>query len=160
MGGNQSGTRIDYDTYAGVASKHKRVGSSGTFYLVYGKLWKVDGNGGSFTLMNDAAYGNLGDFYKTWFIDFDPTGRYIMAADSGGLGHLSSDYGSTWSSLGGTLPLGIRAFGWALYSSQRWCAAGGAVWFTDDLGTSWVDMSGNLSYVCPLPNIEYVKVIE
>ena len=149
------------DLTAGAAeyTLHVRAGSSGTLFVVHREVVEyVTGNGAT---IDETGHGGTQFATNENYFATDPTGQYAMAADySASASYKSSDYGYTWSSLGAVLPLGTKAFSWGLYSTQRWAAAGGAVWFTEDFGTTWVDMSGNLGYICPLPNIEFIKVIE
>jgi hypothetical protein len=149
------------DLTAGAAEPtlHHRAGSSGTLFVVHGAVFEyVTGNGAT---IDETGHSGVTFSVNENYLAVDPTGQYLMAADgSASASYKSSDYGYTWSSLGAVLPLGTKAFGWGLYSTQRWAAAGGSVYFTSDFGTTWTNMDGNLGYVCPLPNIDFIKVIE
>lgn len=149
----------DLTVDAADSTLHVRAGSSGTLFVVHGAVLEyVTGNGAT---IDETGHSGVTFSTNENYLAVDPTGQYLMAADgSASASYKSSDYGYTWSSLGAVLPLGTKAFGWGLYSTQRWCAAGGSVYFTSDFGTTWTNMDGNLGYVCPLPNIDFVKVIE
>lgn len=149
----------DLTVDAADSTLHVRAGSSGTLFVVHGAVLEyVTGNGAT---IDETGHSGVTFSTNENYLAVDPTGQYLMAADgSASASYKSSDYGYTWSSLGAVLPLGTKAFGWGLYSTQRWCAAGGSVYFTSDFGTTWTNMDGNLGYICALPNIDFVKVIE
>ena len=150
---------IDLTAGSAESTLHVRAGSSGTLYVVHNEVLDyVTGNGAA---IDETGHSSVAFATNDNYFAVDPTGQYLMAVDNSvTTPYKSSDYGYTWSSLGASLPIGTKAFCWAKYTTQRWCGAGGAVWFTEDFGTTWVDMSGNLGYVCPLPNIDYIQVIE
>lgn len=135
---------------------HARIGSTNKMYLLdaYGEnIWDIDNAGTANDIGETLNDGNR------WNFACDPSGQYIMANPSG-TPSKSSDFGYSWSALTAVLPIGTKAFDWAKYDPNRWVAARATINFTEDFGTSWTDMSGNLSYVCPLPNVEFIKVIE
>lgn len=158
--GALSGARIDYNDSLSPQACHVRAGSSGTLYAQGSdRFYKVDDNGGTIVETGGGKYLTY-PVSSWWNFAVDPTGTYMMISPNASASYKSSDYGYTWSSLNAVLPLGTKAFDWAKYDTGRFVAAGGAVYFTSDFGTTWEDMSGNLAYVCPLPNIDFVKVIE
>lgn len=139
---------------------HVRAGSSDKLFVFHREVFEyVTGNGAT-----HEETGHSGIWFATneWNMACDPTAQYLMASThpGGALPYKSSDYGYTWSALTAVLPIGTKAFCWGKYDTARFAAAGGAVYFTSDFGTTWEDMSGNLAYVCPLPNIDFIKVIE
>lgn len=88
-----------------------------------------------------------------------PTGTIIMGA-SGDTPYKSVDSGATWESVADTLPLGTDV--WENCGDEnRWIFAGGtAIRFTGDVGETYEDIHGNLSYIAPLIDIAIVRFIE
>jgi hypothetical protein len=83
-----------------------------------------------------------------------------MMSNFGTVPSKSSDFGYTWSAMTAILPIGQYAFGWAKYDAGRFVAALSDVHFTPDFGTTWETMTGNLRYLIPTPNIQFIQVIE
>lgn len=88
-----------------------------------------------------------------------PTGTIIMGA-SGDTPYKSVDSGATWTSAAGTLPLGTDV--WENCGDEnRWIFGGGtAIRLTLDVGDTYFDKSGNLSYIAPLIDITVIRFIE
>lgn len=88
-----------------------------------------------------------------------PTGSIIMAS-SVTTPFLSTDGGDTWESIADTVPIGPIA--WEnCRDENRWIFGGGTVIrFTADLGETYEEMEGNLSYIAPLLNVVFIRYIE
>jgi len=90
-----------------------------------------------------------------------PTGTVIMASDVGmGTPYKSTDGGDTWTSMGGTMPTGTGVVENCGDDTRFIFAGGTAVRFTPDVGDTYEDLSGNLSYIAPLIDITILRFIE
>lgn len=90
-----------------------------------------------------------------------PTGSVIMASDVGaGTPYKSTDGGDTWTSMGGTMPTGTGVVENCGDDNRFIFGGGTAIRLTLDVGDTYFDKSGNLSYIAPLIDITVIRFIE
>lgn len=89
-----------------------------------------------------------------------PTGQVMMAASNSFTPYRSTDGGTTWDSVAGTMPTGLNVWE-SCRDDYRFIGAGGtAIKFTGDVGDTFEGLEGNLSYIAPLIDIQFVRFIE
>ena len=133
------------------------VGTSTTFYQ-----WDASGAGGY----------NKNDAYPLNYFRFtginpngpqgmapSPTGTIIMGA-SGTTPYRSVDGGDTWESVADTLPIGTDVWENCGDDNRFIFGGGTAIRLTLDVGDTYFDKSGNLSYIAPLIDITVIRFIE
>ena len=98
----------------------------------------------------------------TLSIACDPTGRYIMGNVFGSGKNRSSDYGATWLTMP-NLPVGNWTYQFAGMDPSglpRFLAGGATLYYTPDFGTTWQNVTGNLTSITPFPDIDGIRVLE
>ena len=94
-----------------------------------------------------------------------PTGTIIMAGSWDEVNgyyvpYISTDSGATWSSLAGTIPVGPDCYENCRDENRFIIGGGTVIRLTLDLGLTYFDKSGNLSYIAALLDITNIRYIE
>lgn len=150
----------------GAASEHVRAGNTKTVMK-----WK-DGTTGSEGVLRSEDNGKTTTVITVTErlyglpnnIVSDPTGMYVMANYKNGVYRgRSYDGGYSWSVLTAMPPAGENTnFGYCGGdgSSSRWVAGTGAVYYSNNFGSTWSDKTGNLLQVfLPVPGASIRRFI-
>lgn len=138
---------------------HVRAATTGTtFHRTPSDNKIVKGLNNCASFVQHIGDGLLGAI-TSWAVD--PTGQYQMCLWNATRGK-SGDSGATWSEMS-ALPAGSWRFAYigGLGSASRWLAAAGtSVYYTDDFGVTWTDISGDLAVVAPLADVDLALALE
>lgn len=142
-------------------SAHRAAGvRSGDGFITYGSsfetgFWLVDSSGTP-TYKTDFLPGNISDPFHPVFA-MSPDGTHGMAGFS--TPYTTTDSGASWQSVGGVIPIGSDV--WEnCKDNNRWIFGGGTTLrLTVDQGASYVEKSGNLSYVAASLDILAIRYI-
>lgn len=128
------------------------------------KLYQWDGSGaGGFNVITGAGtiitrMTSLTPVKNNQGLAFSPTGAVGMGAQ-GTTPYLTTDSGTTWSSVAGVIPVGSDI--WEdCNDDYRFIFGGGViVRLTMDQGASYVDKSGNLIYINGLIDVTHIRFL-
>ncbi len=141
---------------------HKRASTTGRIYCARNGatgMVVTDDNFATNTLITDSAMATT---FSS--LDCDPTGQYMMMQYDTPHKGKSSDFATTWAAIG-SLEIGYWYFAYAgpgeAPSTPRFVAAGAAVKYSPDFGTTWeVKTNAGLLDIAPTPTIDMVRVLE
>lgn len=141
---------------------HVRVGTTGTTYHYYdesGETLRV----GTDNLTSENIVGTLVKAQDgNELIALDTTGSYLLASHDTTNKGKSSDGGASWADLS-TLPyvgnIWRFAYSGGAGGASRWVAGSSYLYYSEDFGTTWIDIQGNLPLISSLYQIDIIKVL-
>ena len=151
--GSQIGTKVEYNDSLSPQPGHVRAGSSSILYATsWDRFYRSPDNGDTFA--TTAGGTSIGWPYPvTWWFDVEPSSAKMIISPTGTGMFKSSDYGGSWSSLNGVLPLGTRAVRWLDGSPDKFALAGADIYATVDFCSNYILRTGNLRDLEPTPAI-------
>lgn len=157
---DSGGLSITYLITATNSAHRAAAVRSGDGFITYGSsfetgFWLVS-SGGTPTYKTDLLPGNQGDPFHPIFA-MSPDGTHGMAGFS--TPYKTTDSGASWQSVGGVIPIGSDVWE-SCGDNNRWIFGGGTTLrLTVDQGASYVEKSGNLSYVAASLDILAIRYI-
>lgn len=109
----------------------------------------------------ETRYTTLNPTENPQGVAFSPDGTIAMGASRTTLTpYKSTDGGLSWTSVGGTLSTGSDIWENCKDNNRFIFGGGSTLRFTNDLGSSFIERSGNLSLVAPMLDVQSIRFVE